>query len=143
MATDLALLEGAYYITVRATNQITYGGPLFTTVQHITPYMVDATPPTIDDVVDIEYNSSTNQLSVLYTASDGGIGGGALARVDIALGRTSLDTDILEWTLLSDQFDEREEGEREEGGVAVYIPDGIPVWLKLRATDRGEGSKVK
>ena len=130
IASGLQLSEAAYYITLRATNKIAYGGPLFTTVQHSTPYIVDVTPPVVDSAVDVEYNSSTNQILVVYRASDEG---GQLERVELALGRSQLDTDVLRWTVLINQSDS-------EDGMAVInaeIPDGLPVWLKLRATDEG------
>lgn len=127
---DLELTEGAYYITIRATNQIAYGGPLFTTVHHSTPYIVDTTPPVIDDDINVSYNSSTNQLSVEYEATDAG---GVVMQVEVALGRSPLDTNILRWTPLVSQSD----SPRSLGTVEVEIPDGVPVWLKLRATDGG------
>ena len=126
----LELPEGDYYITVRATNRIAYGGPLFTTVQHSTPYRVDTTPPLIGSDVDVSYNSSTNQLAVRYEASDPG---GEVASVEVALGRTPLDTSVLEWAWLA--ADQSDAG---YGEVEVDIPDGLPVWLKLRATDAGK-----
>ena len=130
LASPLDLPEGAYYITIRATNQIAYGGPLFTTVQHSTPYIVDTTPPIVSDAVDIDYNSSTNQLSVGFRASDPG---GELTSVEVALGRSPLDVDVLRWTVLP-------AGSDSGTGMDVVdtdIPDGVPVWLKLRATDTG------
>lgn len=128
---DLELPEGAYYITIRATNQIAYGGPLFTTVQHASPYIVDTTPPVVGDGVDVSYNSSTNQLSVEYEASDAG--DGIVTRVEIALGSSPLDTNVLRWTPLISQSDSAQG----LGVVEVAIPDGLPVWLKLRAIDGG------
>ena len=133
LLTDQDLAEGAYYITIRATNRIAYGGPLFTTVQHTTPYIVDATPPFVSDSVDVSYNASTNQLSVGYDASDSRSG---VASVEVALGRSPLDTNVLRWTPLIDQSDPAQQGSL--GAAEVEIPDGIPVWLKLRVTDGGE-----
>ena len=124
----LDLPEGAYYITIRATNQIAYGGPLFTTVQHTTPYVVDTTPPQVSDNVGVDYNSSTDRLSVSYEVSD--VGGG-VASVEVALGRSPLDTNVLTWSPLVNQSDSSSDF------VEVVIPDGVPVWLKLRATDEG------
>ena len=132
VATGLSLPEGAYYISVRATNDIAYGGPLFTTVHHSTPYMVDTTPPVVSDTVDISYNTSTNQLSADYTVSDGL---GQLALVELALGRSELDTSVLGWQLLTDQ---PLSGQNRDT-LTVPIPDGVPVWLKLRVTDTGRG----
>jgi hypothetical protein len=130
--TDVDLPEGAYYITIRATNQIAYGGPLFTTVQHATPYIIDTTPPVVEEDVDVGYNLTTNQLSVEYDASDGEEG--VVTAVDVALGRSPLDTDILRWTPLTNQSG----SVRSRGVVELVIPDGLPVWLKLRATDGGK-----
>lgn len=133
--TDLHLPEGAYYVTIRAANEIAYGGPLFTTVQHATPYIVDTTPPVVGEGVDVSYNSSTNQLSVEYEASDAGRG--VVTGVEVALGRSSLDTNVLSWTPLVNQSDSA----RGLGVVEVVIADGLPVWLKLRATDGGNFCK--
>jgi hypothetical protein len=33
--------DGQYFVTVRALNEVKYGGPLATTVCHTTPYTVD------------------------------------------------------------------------------------------------------
>lgn len=129
--TDRTLPEGTYYVTVRATNRIAYGGPLFTAVQHSTAYVVDTTPPVINEVVDVSYNASTNQLAVGYDASDAS--GGELAGVEVALGQTPLDTRVLKWTQLINQSDSA----LGRAVVEVDIPDGVAVWLKLRATDAG------
>lgn len=132
---DQYLPDGAYYITVRATNQIAYGGPLFTTVQHSTPYRVDTTHPFVSEDIQVHYNSSTNQISVEYEAYD--VGGGQLEGVELGLGRSPLDTDALDWQPLINQSDTMGVG---LAVSEVDIPDGVPVWLKLRATDRGESS---
>ncbi len=131
VATGLNLTEGAYYVTVRATNDIAYGGPLFTTVHHSNPYVVDTTPPVVRDSIDVSYNSSTNQLSVNYTVSDSQ---GQLSTVELALGRSELDMNVLGWQLLS----VRPQPGPNEDTITVLVPDGVPVWLKLRVTDAGE-----
>ena len=137
---DQYLPDGAYYVTVRATNGIAYGGPLFTTVQHTTPYKVDTTPPFVSEDARVSYNASTNQLTVEYEASD--VGGGQLEGVELALGGSPLDTSALDWQPLVNQSASRM-GMGQGAGLAVVeveIPDGVPVWLKLRATDRGRTS---
>ena len=138
VATDLELSEGIYYITISATNDIAYGGPLFTTVHHSTPYMVDTTPPVVDDIINISYNTSTNRLSVDYLVGDGQDG---VDKVEIALGRSKLSSGILDWILLSNQ--PVLPGRRTVETVELLLPDGVPLWLKLRATDRGDGVVIE
>lgn len=77
----------------------------------------------------VDYNTSTNRLSVSYEASDAG---GGVVSVEVALGRSALDTNVLMWSpLVVNQSDSS------SGFVEVVIPDGVPVYLKLRATDEG------
>lgn len=94
--------------------------------------MVDVAPPVVGEGIDVSYNSSTDQLSVRYDARDEG---GVVVTVEVALGRSPLDTDVLGWTQLVDQSDSMQG--LGHGVVEVTIPDGLPVWLKLRATDGG------
>ena len=136
VVSGLNLAEGSYFISVRATNDAAYGGPLFTTVNHSTPYTVDITPPTVSSTVDMSYNRSTNQLSVEYVIDDGP--GGRLSLVELALGQTELDTGVLGWQVLSDTPTTGMNRDM----ITVPVPDGVPVWLKLRVTDAGEFQSI-
>ena len=53
---------------LQAISNIEYGGPLATTVHHSTPYILDTTPPQLNDVIITEYDTSTNQLVFSYNA---------------------------------------------------------------------------
>lgn len=57
--------DGSYFITTQALNQVIFGGSGVVTVCHSTPYTIDTSPPIIDSVILISYNSNTN-LSVFF-----------------------------------------------------------------------------
>lgn len=59
----LYFLDGEYYITLRALNEVLYGGPLATTVCHTTPLTVDNSPPLVWEVYDIQYDEDTYNLT--------------------------------------------------------------------------------
>lgn len=120
------LSDGSYYVTVQAVSNVIYGGPLATTVHHSTPYIIDTSPPIVNEVYNVQYNLTSNYLNLEYNVSDSESG---IGRVELAIGRTPRDTGLLGWTAL-------ELGGR--GSVAVVIPDGIPGWVKLRATNNGQ-----
>ena len=110
---------------MQAISIIDYGGPLATTIRHTTPYVIDTSPPIVYEVYNVQYNHTTNELSLEYNVTDDQSG---IRDVEIAIGRTSRDTGLLGWTQL------------ELGGqglVSVVIPDGVPGWVKLRATNKG------
>ena len=115
-----------YYISVQAINNVEYGGPLVTTVQHTTPYVIDTSPPLLTEVDNVEYDVETNELRLNYSASDNGSG---IAAVSLALGRTQYDTGILTWLPIDSNG---------TAAVSVYIPDGVETWIKLRARNNGE-----
>lgn len=124
------LSDGSYYVTVQAISNIEYGGLLVTTVHHSTPYIIDTTPPTITEVNNIQFNHSTNELSLDYVVRDEGSG---IASVSIAIGRTPRDTQLLYWTDL---------GLGGSGLVTVAIPDGVPGWVKLRVVNNGKSLEI-
>ena len=125
LASSLDLADGAYYISVQAINNVEYGGPLVTTVEHSTPYIFDSSPPTLTEVESIEYNVLINELSLNYSAYDNGSG---IASVSLALGRTQFDTSLLPWIPINSNG---------SAAVMVYIPDGVETWIKLRARNNG------
>lgn len=112
-------------MTVQAISNLEYGSPLATTVHHSTPYIIDTSPPMLTEVSDIEYNITTDELSLNYTAIDPGSG---IATVSLALGRSQLDTGLLPWTPIDSDG---------SGVIVADIPDGVPAWVKLRATNNG------
>ena len=125
LASSLDLTDGAYYISVQAINNVEYGGPLVTTVQHSTPYIIDTSPPILTEVESIDYDVLTNELSLNYSASDNGSG---IATVSLALGHTQYDTGLLSWIPIESNG---------TAAVMVYIPDGVETWIKLRARNNG------
>ena len=52
----------------QAINGIEYGSPLAITVHHSTAYVLDTSPPLLNDVIFSEYDITTNQLVFSYTA---------------------------------------------------------------------------
>lgn len=50
--------------------------------------------------------------------------------VSIALGRTLEDTSLMDWREVA------QDGERSVT-VTVYVEDGVPTWVKVRAINRG------
>lgn len=103
-----------------------YGGPLVTTVQHSTPYIIDTSAPVLTEVESIDYDVLTNELTLNYSASDNGSG---IATVSLALGRTQYDTSLLSWIPIDSNG---------TAAVMVYIPDGVETWIKLRARNNGQ-----
>lgn len=55
-------------MTVRALNEVKYGGPLATTVCHTTPYVVDNSPPFVWEIFDIKYNEDTYELEAKHNS---------------------------------------------------------------------------
>nr|XP_006817093.1 PREDICTED: uncharacterized protein LOC100376421 [Saccoglossus kowalevskii] len=66
IAHSLSLPDGFYYVTVRAINNVEFGGPLATTVCHSTPLAIDNTPPYVHDIFNIEYDEDTCIISEEY-----------------------------------------------------------------------------
>lgn len=60
--------DGTYFITVRALNEVKYGGPLSTTVCHTTPYIVDNSPPFVWEIFDINYDEDTLELTAKHNS---------------------------------------------------------------------------
>ncbi|XP_060074374.1 uncharacterized protein LOC132554093 [Ylistrum balloti] len=125
---NLHLQDGPYYVTVRALNNIVFGGALVTTVCHSTPFTVDTTAPIFTKVLDIFYDEDFDLLAVYFNASDPL---SHLARVDFGLGKTKHDVTIRGYELQTYVT-------REEPFVAVEhlgLGHGVPAWLRLRAVN--------
>ena len=60
--------DGQYFVTVRALNEVKYGGPLATTVCDTTPYTVDNSKPFIIDIYGITYDEDLFILGVMHNS---------------------------------------------------------------------------
>ena len=60
--------DGAYFISVRALNKVEFGGPMALTVCHNTPLIIDNTPPIIDSINNITYDSSIGRIGLQVNA---------------------------------------------------------------------------
>ena len=60
--------DGKYFSTVRALNDVKYGGPLALTVCHSTPLNVDNSRPEISDIFGIEYFEDQPLLKVSHVS---------------------------------------------------------------------------
>ena len=68
LATFRNLSDGSYYLSVQAVSNVEYGGPLATTVQHSTPYVLDTSLPVLGAIEGLEYNATSDLLSFSYNA---------------------------------------------------------------------------
>ncbi|KAK3612515.1 hypothetical protein CHS0354_024486 [Potamilus streckersoni] len=117
------LPDGTYYITVRALNNVQYGGPLATTICHTTPYVVDTSPPFVYEIFNIKYNEDTFIIYAEHNTSDPDSG---IAQLDLCLGQSTRDCNLMEW-------------QRYPYGPNIThtfeIPNGVPAWIKVRAVN--------
>ncbi|XP_076086943.1 uncharacterized protein LOC143057517 [Mytilus galloprovincialis] len=118
------LPDGKYYISVRALNNVEYGGPLATTVCHSIPLTVDNSPPLILEIYDIRYDESTFTITAKHNSSDPHSG---LAFNDVCLGRTKRDCIEMRWIRFP--FDPMIT-------LGRILTDGVPNWLKIRAINK-------
>ncbi|VDI73733.1 Hypothetical predicted protein, partial [Mytilus galloprovincialis] len=118
------LPDGEYYITLRALNEVQYGGPLATTVCHTTPLTVDNSPPLVWEVYDIQYDEDTYNLTAKHNSSDPHSG---LDYNDVCLGRTRRDCLEMKWTRFA---------VTPNISLVRFLTDGVPVWVKVRAVNR-------
>lgn len=68
LADGLLLKDGAYYVSVRAVNNVILGGSMVTMVSHSTPLIVDSSPPTIHHVAVLSFNTRTHWLVFFVNA---------------------------------------------------------------------------
>ncbi len=61
--------DGSYYMSVRALNNIDFGGPMALTVCHSTPLVIDNTPPILYDIYNITYDSSIYLIGTSISAT--------------------------------------------------------------------------
>ena len=129
-ATDLSLPDGQYYVTVQALNSIVYGGALVTSVCHSTPITIDTSPPVLHLTEDIFYDEEFDIMGIYYTASDPTSG---IMRTDIGLGETAHDVFIRSYSM----HDPVRQGFEMVSLDAVDLPEGIPMWVRIRLVNRG------
>ncbi|OWF48074.1 Delta-like protein 1 [Mizuhopecten yessoensis] len=125
---NLHLQDGPYFVTIRALNNVVFGGALVTTVCHSTPFTVDTTAPIFTKVLDIFYDEDFDLFAVYFNASDPL---SHLAWVDFGLGKTKHDVTIRGYEVQTYVTSD-------EPFVAVEhlgLGHGIPAWLRLRAVN--------
>ncbi|XP_013394005.1 uncharacterized protein LOC106161555, partial [Lingula anatina] len=133
LAKHLHLADGPYYVTVQALNNVHYGGSLVTTVCHTRPIIVDTTRPIFNGIDDVIYDEDFDIMAVYYNVSDPLSG---IMRVDFALGKTKYDAKIRPFSM-HDHIIRKLTGSYlslDEPG----IPDGVPVWVRVRAVNNVE-----
>ena len=55
-------------MTLRALNEVQYGGPLSITICHTTAYGIDTSPPLVYEVYGTTYDEETHIISTMYNA---------------------------------------------------------------------------
>ncbi|KAL3873866.1 hypothetical protein ACJMK2_036950, partial [Sinanodonta woodiana] len=120
------LPDGKYYVTLRALNNVQYGGPLSLTVCHTTPYVVDTSPPLFHEIFNMKYNEDTFEIFAQYNVSDPHSN---VSEIDLCMGITTRDCALMNWF-------------RYPYGQNIshiyQIPDGVPAWIRLRAINNVE-----
>ena len=61
--------DAEYHVTIRAINDIDFGGPLALTVCHSVPYIIDTTPPVLHEVTNIEYDEDWYFITAVVNAT--------------------------------------------------------------------------
>ncbi|KAK7494165.1 hypothetical protein BaRGS_00014638, partial [Batillaria attramentaria] len=126
------LPDGKYYVTVRALNEVEYGGPLATTFCHSTPLGIDTSPPEVYEVYGTRYDEETHVITTQYNASDPH---SDIATADICLGLTVLNCDEMSWRRAEQLGNDTAQG---PATVVEQIRDGVPVWVRLRVENNVE-----
>lgn len=117
------LPQGWYYFRAGALNNVVHGGAMMTSVCHGAPYIIDKTPPTFKEVFDYAYADGVVSCRV-----DGYDNQSDIREVDLGLGNTRYDTEILDLTPYH---------WNEEGFVShpIVVPDGTEMWAILMLTN--------
>ncbi|XP_066289112.1 uncharacterized protein [Branchiostoma lanceolatum] len=121
IASPLNLEDGEYHITVRAINNVEFGGAMATTVCHTAPYIIDNTPPFVHHVHSVQYDETDFTISAEYNVSDPL---SDIREIDFGLGRSKRDVHMMDWY---------RHGNTTHTSVNFHIPDGVPAWVKVRA----------
>ncbi|VDI54125.1 Hypothetical predicted protein [Mytilus galloprovincialis] len=124
------LPDGKYFITVRALNDVKYGGPLVTTVCHSTPLTVDNSRPEIYDVYGIEYDEDLPLLKASHVSGDPHSG---LVYNDLCLGHSARDCNEMDWKRM---------GYSPDIQYAVKLTDGVRIWVKIKVINGVDLRKI-
>ncbi|KAK3788402.1 hypothetical protein RRG08_044436, partial [Elysia crispata] len=114
------LPDGRYYVTIRAINQVEYGGPLVTTICHSTPLAIDNTPPIIYEIYNIKYDDVSYNLTADFNATDPE---SDIKSIHMCLGLNAVNCDLMNWTPTPSLS---------EIVINHQIPDGQRAWVRLR-----------
>ncbi|XP_033637389.1 uncharacterized protein LOC117298318 isoform X2 [Asterias rubens] len=123
LVVNVNLPDGAYFISVRALNKVEFGGPMALTVCHSMPLIIDNTPPIIDSISNITYESSIGRIALQVNASDPD---SHLFEYHVAAGRSPRDISLHDWEALA---------VTQQLIIDFKIPNGIPCWLIVRAVN--------
>lgn len=126
----LHLKDGAHYMAVQALNDITFGGPLVTTVCHSNPLNVDTSPPVFNGVDNYIYDHDFNMLVIFYNITDPHSG---ISEVEFGLGKNRHDVSLRPYTAYKGPSDI-------DGSLVVKdvnIEPGKPSWIRLLAHNGG------
>ncbi|GFR58918.1 protein jagged-2 [Elysia marginata] len=121
------LPDGKYYVTVRAINQVEYGGPLVTTFCHSTPLAIDNTPPIIYEIYNIKYDDVSYNLTADFNATclanSNSDPESDIKSIHMCLGLNAINCDLMNWTPTPSLS---------EIVINHQIPDGQRAWVRLR-----------
>ncbi|XP_076086791.1 uncharacterized protein LOC143057371 [Mytilus galloprovincialis] len=131
LISPVLLSDNNYYITVRALNNVTYGGPLATSVCHSTPYTIDNSPPIIHEIFNIQYDEENYTISLEHISSDPQSG---LAYVELCLGRSKQDCLEMDWVRF---------GYSTKINHTIQISDGIPIYVKIKVVSTVDLRAIK
>ena len=108
---------------------------MVTTVCHSSSLAIDTTPPLFFEIQEIVYDEEFNILAVYYNCTDDSSG---ILRVDLGLGKTKHDTAVRGYTIRPNSAAEVQYAQFVEPEVS--LPDGIPIWARIRALNNGKKS---
>ena len=111
---------------------------MVTTVCHSNSIAIDTTAPIFHDVTDVVFDEEFNVLVVYFNCTDDASG---ILRVDLGLGRTKHDSAIRGYTTRPNAPTELLYSQFSEPGVS--LPDGIPVWPRIRVLNNGKKMRKK
>ncbi|KAK7460764.1 hypothetical protein BaRGS_00038811, partial [Batillaria attramentaria] len=131
VAKHVFLDDGQYYVTVQAVSDIIHGGDLVTTVCHSTPFVVDTSPPVLNNVNDVLFDETFRFLVVYYDATDDVSG---VARMEFGLGKTKYDVAIRPYIPFEIRGKENTYLVNEE----FEITDGVAAWIRLKVVNNVE-----
>lgn len=63
-----SVVDGDYYLTLRALNDVSYGGPLSTSICHSTPLIIDNSPPFVYEIYNLTYDENTYTIGGVHNS---------------------------------------------------------------------------